>query len=136
MKKECKSVTFFFEKVHMGAIFASRNDMKLKMNSEILIALIGAISTTVTGILAHFITKRKSQAETTSVEIDNVRKSNEILSEWVTKLNDETKGLRKEVVGMRQQISNLRCAIERIPLCAHAAGCPVAQQLQEYPDEE
>lgn len=55
-----------------------------KMDSEILIAWIGAVSTAVTGLFTRFITKQQNRAATTSVEIDNVRKSNEMLSERVT----------------------------------------------------
>lgn len=120
----------FMRKIETGPMLKKKS-----MNSEILIALIGAVSAAVTGLFTRFITQQQSRAATTSVEIDNVRKSNEMLSERVTELNDETKVLRKETMRMGRQISHLRRAIERIPQCVHATECPVSGELQNFPPD-
>lgn len=70
---------------------------------------------------------RHQVADACSSELDNVRKSNDMLADVCTQLKKETDKLRKDV-------DKLRKAVEKIPSCPYSADCPVNRQLLS--DEE
>lgn len=61
-------------------------------------------------------------------ELENVRKANQMLVETVVE------PLQKEITSLRCNVDKFRKAIEKIPGCPHADGCPVSRQL--WSDED
>lgn len=64
-------------------------------------------------------------AQSRSVELDNVRKGNELLMETVVA------PLKREISGLRRDVKKFSDAIKEIPKCKLADCCPVSGRLRE-----
>ncbi len=67
-------------------------------------------------------------AQSRSVELDNVRKANEMLMETVVT------PLKKEISGLRRDVKKFSDAVKEIPTCKLAECCPVSKKLKEEED--
>lgn len=107
------------------------------MTTEVLLALIGIVTTPIAGWVGAVLMRKKYKTEIKSlqadvekkradnqgVELDNVRQGNEILMEQIVK------PLKLELKYLRHDVNKFRKAVEKIPGCAHAAECPVSREL-------
>ncbi len=77
------------------------------------------------------IDRKKHRQEVESLRADNRQKdmdlSKDYVSEWRTYIAEP---LQREVNELRQEVAELRYAIQRISDCPHRADCPVLDQLQ------
>ena len=77
------------------------------------------------------IDRKKHRQEVESLRADNRQKdmdlSKDYVSEWRTYIAEP---LQREVNELRQEVAELRYAIQRISDCPHRADCPVLEQLQ------
>ena len=77
------------------------------------------------------IDRKKHQQEVESLKADNRQKetnlSKDYVSEWRTFIAEP---LQREVNEQRQEVAELRYAIQRISDCPHRSDCPVLDQLQ------
>ena len=83
------------------------------------------------------IDRKKHRQEVESLRADNRQKdmdlSKDYVSEWRTYIAEP---LQREVNELRQEVAELRYAIQRISDCPHRADCPVLEQLQRQSQGE
>lgn len=107
------------------------------MTTEVLLALIGIVTTPIAGWVGAVLMRKKYKTEIKSlqadvekkhannqgVELDNVRQGIEIL------MGQIVKPLKLELKYLRHDVKKFRKAVEKIPSCPHAAECPVSCEL-------
>lgn len=107
--------------------------------TEIILALIALVSAPVGGWLTAKLLRRKYDAEVAKLqaevksaqintrgdELDNVKKAMDILMEQVVE------PLKREMNGIRREISRFRKAVEQANTCPHRDNCPVRDELQK-----
>ena len=90
----------------------------MEMNNEIIIALIGLITTGISGWLSHFFTRKKYYSEVDNTIIENMKQS----LKFYTKLSDDNKlrleealkrneNLEGEIRELRAQVNELMMSI-------------------------
>jgi len=81
------------------------------------------------GLLVTLITlksvRKKAAEEARGIAIDNDKKVSEMVNEYLVE------PIKKEVTGLRREVSRLRRAIEKIPACPHSSECPVKAEMEE-----
>ena len=86
---------------------------------------------TLLGGCAWFVNFRKDKQEAKGIRADNRQKdmnlSKDYVTEWRTYIAEP---LQREVGELRQEVAQLRHAIELVSDCPHRAECPVREQLQ------
>lgn len=116
------------------------------MSLELILAIIGIVSTPVGAGLTAVLMRRKykveieglkaevdnKMAETRSVEIDNLKKGSEILMQQIVA------PLEGHIKRLSRNVTKLEKAISKIPACPNAADCPVSRELlaDEAGDDE
>lgn len=79
--------------------------------------------------------RRKHRQEIESLMADNRQKdmnlSKDYVSEWRTYIAEP---LQREVGELRQEITQLRYAIQKIDTCPHRVNCPVVDGLRSKQD--
>ena len=94
--------------------------------TEILLGLFTLLST-----CGWFVSGRKHRHEIESLRADNRQKdmnlSKDYVTEWRTYIAEP---LQREVGELRQEVAQLRYAIQKIDACPHRDGCPVIGELQ------
>lgn len=89
---------------------------------------------TLIGGCGWLIDRKKHRQEVESLKADNRQKnmdlSKDYVSEWRTYIAEP---LQREVNELRQEVAELRYAIQRIGDCPHRAECPVHEQLVQGP---
>lgn len=101
------------------------------MVSEILIALIGIITTVVSAWVSHFLTRKKYYSEVDNTVIENMKQS----LEFYTKLSDDNKArleealkrnelLESEIRELRGQVTELMMSICYDLTCSARAKVP------------
>lgn len=107
--------------------------------TEIILALIALVSAPVGGWLAARLLRKKYDAEVAKLqaevkaaqintrgdELDNVKKAMDILMEQVVE------PLKREMNGIRKEMSRFRRAVEQANTCPHRDNCPVRDELQK-----
>lgn len=107
-------------------------------SAEIILAVVTAVTAPFSAWLTAVLLRRKydaeveqlraqveaSKAETRGDELDNVKKAMAILMEEVVE------PLKKEINAIRQELSRLRKAVEKISGCPYSAHCPVSYELR------
>ena len=77
------------------------------------------------------VNRRKYRQEVRSLQADNRQKdmdlSKDYVTEWRTYIAEP---LQREVNGLRQEVAELRYAIQQIDRCPHRDTCPVYDSLQ------
>lgn len=78
-----------------------------------------------------FVSGRKHRQEIESLKADNRQKdmnlSKDYVTEWRTYIAEP---LQREVGELRQEVAQLRYAIQKIDACPHRDNCPVIGELQ------
>ena len=77
------------------------------------------------------VNRRKYRQEVRSLQADNRQKemdlSKDYVTEWRTYIAEP---LQREVNGLRQEVAELRYAIQQIDRCPHRDACPVIDRMQ------
>ena len=77
------------------------------------------------------IDRKKHRQEIEALKADNRQKdmnlSKDYVTEWRTYIAEP---LQREVGELRQEVAQLRYAIQKIDACPHRDGCPVIGELQ------
>ena len=95
--------------------------------TAIILALIGMVS----GWFTWFLDRRKHRQEVEALKADNRQKDMDLSKMYVDEFRSNiAEPLRQEVLELRDQIDQLRNAIQKIDACAHRASCPVINELQ------
>ena len=93
--------------------------------TEIVLGLFTLLST-----CGWFVSGRKHRQEIESLKADNRQKdmnlSKDYVTEWRTYIAEP---LQREVNELRQEVAELRHAIELVSDCPHRDGCPVRAEL-------
>ena len=99
--------------------------------TEILLGLFTLLST-----CGWFVSGRKHRQEIESLKADNRQKdmnlSKDYVKEWKTYIAEP---LQREVGELRQEVAQLRYAIQKIDACPHRDNCPVIGELQRAADD-
>ena len=95
--------------------------------TEIILGLFTLLST-----CGWFVSGRKHRQEIESLKADNRQKdmnlSRDYVTEWRTYIAEP---LQREVGELRQEVAELRHAIQAIDVCPHRAQCPVLDELRK-----
>ena len=96
--------------------------------TEIILGLFTLLST-----CGWFVSGRKHRQEIESLKADNrqndMNLSRDYLTEWRTYIAEP---LQREVGELRQEVAELRHAIQAIDVCPHRAQCPVLDELRKH----
>ena len=96
--------------------------------TEIILGLFTLLST-----CGWFVSGRKHRQEIESLKADNRQKdmnlSRDYVTEWRTYIAEP---LQREVGELRQEVADLRHAIQAIDVCPHRAQCPVLDELRKH----
>ena len=96
--------------------------------TEIILGLFTLLST-----CGWFVSGRKHRQEIESLKADNRQKdtnlSRDYVTEWRTYIAEP---LQREVGELRQEVAELRHAIQAIDVCPHRAQCPVLDELRKH----
>ena len=96
--------------------------------TEIILGLFTLLST-----CGWFVAGRKYRQEVESLKADNRMKdmnlSKDYVTEWRTYIAEP---LQREVGELRQEVAELRHAIQAIDICPHRAECPVLDELRKH----
>ena len=96
--------------------------------TEIILGLFTLLST-----CGWFVAGRKYRQEVESLRADNRMKdmnlSRDYVTEWRTYIAEP---LQREVGELRQEVAELRHAIQAIDVCPHRAQCPVLDELRKH----
>ena len=95
--------------------------------TEIVLGLFTLLST-----CGWFVSGRKHRQEIESLKADNRQKdmnlSKDYVTEWRTYIAEP---LQREVGELRQEVAELRHAIQAIDVCPHRAHCPVLSRMRK-----
>ena len=96
--------------------------------TEIILGLFTLLST-----CGWFVSGRKHRQEIESLKAANRQKdmnlSRDYVTEWRTYIAEP---LQREVGELRQEVAELRHAIQAIDVCPHRAECPVLDELRKH----
>ena len=96
--------------------------------TEIILGLFTLLST-----CGWFVAGRKHRQEVEGIKADNRMKdmnlSRDYVTEWRTYIAEP---LQREVGELRQEVAELRHAIQAIDVCPHRAECPVLDELRKH----
>ena len=87
------------------------------------------------GGLGWMLDRKKHRQEIESLKADNRQKdmnlSKDYVTEWRTYIAEP---LQREVGELRQEVAELRHAIQAIDVCPHRAECPVLDRMRKQPE--
>jgi len=95
------------------------------MGTELLIALIGLLSTIATGLITYFSTRKKSNAEAANLQIESYRQMLQLDREQLdylkkelessraneSKLTEQVRDLNRQVTELKQLVTNLQTQV-------------------------
>ena len=100
--------------------------------TEIVLGLFTLLST-----CGWFVSGRKHRQEVEALRADNRQKdmnlSKDYVTEWRTYIAEP---LQREVGELRNEVAQLRHAIQAIDVCPHRDGCPVVDRMQRQSQGE
>ena len=100
--------------------------------TEIVLGLFTLLST-----CGWFVSGRKHRQEVEAIRADNRQKdmnlSKDYVTEWRTYIAEP---LQREVGELRNEVAQLRHAIQAIDVCPHRDGCPVVDRMQRQSQGE
>ena len=100
------------------------------MDIEVLSIVLSTLAAPIGAVVGSLLARAKYRAEVKNSELDNVRKANDMLMEGVVE------PLSKQIKKIDRGLQRLRKAVEKIPLCPHAADCPVSRELQNSAERD
>ena len=101
--------------------------------TSILVAVITAVS----GWVTYWFDRRRHKQEVESLKADNRQKDMNLSKDYVTEFRTFiAEPLQREVSELRQEVAELRHAIELVSDCPHRDGCPVRAELQRKSESD
>lgn len=95
--------------------------------TAIVLALVGMVS----GWFTWWLDRRRHKQEVEGLKADNRQKDMNLSKDYVTEFRTYiAEPLQREVGELRQEVAQLRHAIQAIDACAHRDSCPVINELQ------
>lgn len=95
-------------------------------------SIVLAVITMLSGWATYWFDRRKHRQEVEGLKADNRQKdmnlSKDYVAEWRTFIAEP---LQREVSELRDEVNQLRNAIQRIDRCPHRDNCPVYERLRE-----
>ena len=89
-----------------------------------------AVLTMVSGWVTYWFDRRKHRQEVEGLKADNRQKDLDLSKDYVTEFRTFiAEPLQREVGELRQEVTELRYAIQAIEACPHRDGCPVVDRL-------
>ena len=99
--------------------------------TEVILGLFTLLST-----CGWFVSGRRYKQEVEALKADNRQKdmnlSKDYVTEWRTYIAEP---LQREVGELRNEVAQLRYAIQKIDACPHRDNCPVIGELQRAADD-
>ena len=100
-------------------------------------SIILAAITMLSGWATFWFDRRKHRQEVEGLKADNRQKDMDLSKEYVTEFRTFiAEPLQREVGELRQEVAELRNAIQRIADCDYRAECPVLRKLQHSAKSE
>ena len=97
--------------------------------TSVVLAMIGVVS----GWFTWWLDRRRHKQEVEGLRADNRLKEMNLSKDYVTEFHTYiAEPLQREVGELRQEITQLRYAIQKIDTCPHRANCPVVDGLQQH----
>lgn len=94
--------------------------------SSIILAVIGLVSS-----CGWLLDRKRHKQEVEGLRADNRLKEMNLSKDYVTEFRTYiAEPLQREVGELRQEVKELRNAIQRIDACTHRDSCPVIGELQ------
>ncbi len=94
--------------------------------TSIAVAIIGMVG----GWFSWWLDRRRHRQEVESLKADNRQKDMELSKDYVTEWRTYiAEPLQREVNELRNEVAELRHAIELVSDCPHRDGCPVRAEL-------
>ena len=91
---------------------------------------------TLLGCCGWFVEGRKHKQAVEGLKADNRLKDMELSKDYVTEWRTYiAEPLQREVGELRNEVAQLRYAIQKIDACAHRDHCPVVSELQRAADD-
>ena len=95
--------------------------------TSVVLAVIGVVS----GWFTWWLDRRRHKQEVEGLRADNRLKEMNLSKDYVTEFRTYiAEPLQREVGELRQEVKELRNAIQRIDACTHRDSCPVIGELQ------
>ena len=92
---------------------------------------------TLLGGCGWVIDRKKHRQEVEGLKADNRQKDMELSKEYVTEFRTYiAEPLQREVGELRQEVKELRDAIQRIDRCPHRDHCPVYERMRVEPGND
>lgn len=109
------------------------------METQIILAIIAIVAVPLTSWITSKLLKREYKAKISKleIEVDALRSGNDSVKVDNTQklidliMHQVVEPLKKELNGVRKELSKFRKAVERIPDCDYADTCPVKRELRE-----
>ncbi|MBO5627227.1 MAG: hypothetical protein J5953_15765 [Prevotella sp.] len=90
-----------------------------------------AVITMVSGWFSWWLDRRRHRQEVEGLKADNRQKEMNLSKDYVSEFRTFiAEPLQREVGELRQEVKELKHAIELVSDCPHRDGCPVREQLQ------
>ncbi len=97
--------------------------------TSVALAVIGVLS----GWFTWWLDRRRHRQEVEGLKADNRQKDMNLSMDYVKEGRTYiAEPLQREVGELRQEITQLRYAIQKIDTCPHRANCPVVDGLQQH----
>ena len=101
--------------------------------TSVVLALVGMVS----GWASWWMDRRRHRQEIEGLKADNRQKDMNLSKDYVTEFRTYiAEPLQREVGELRQEVKELRNAIQRIDRCPHRDMCPVVDGMQRKPQGE
>ena len=92
---------------------------------------------TLIGGCGWIVDRRKHKQEVEGLKADNRQKDMELSKQYVTEFRTFiAEPLQREVGELRNEVNQLRYALQKIGDCPHSASCPVYDELQRQSKSE
>ena len=99
--------------------------------TSVVLAVIGMVS----GWFSWWLDRRRHKQEVEGLKADNRQKEMNLSKDYVTEFRTFiAEPLQREVGELRQEVKELRDAIQRIDRCPHRDSCPVIGELRKHPE--
>ena len=97
--------------------------------TSVVLAVIGMVS----GWFSWWLDRRRHKQEVEGLKADNRQKEMNLSKDYVTEFRTFiAEPLQREVGELRQEVAELRHAIQAIDVCPHRAQCPVLDELRKH----
>ena len=101
--------------------------------TSVVLAVIGMVS----GWVSWWLDRRRHRQEVEGLKADNRQKDMNLSKDYVSEFRTFiAEPLQREVGELRQEVKELRDAIQRIDRCPHRDNCPVYDGLQRAAKSE